>query len=384
MKYEIENGMYIVDGEKLTPEEFEESYATCSCCGSVFLKDEGCFTEDTRKWFCNDCSDEVYTCDGCGAYIEEPLQHSDSDYCYCGSCYHRYTYYVCEECGREFRYSESGNYDDYDYWYCHNCIDKGYGDFGSRYIDEYHDFKDSGRILFYGTEDRRKEPYMGYELEIDGGSSNRRGKVAENIHDEFDDFFHCEYDGSLNSGFEIISQPASISYHLATMPRYKNMFNAIIGEGFSSHNAGTCGLHIHIDRAYFEDKEDSSIAKLLYIFEKHWTNLKRFSRRKESQMEWCDRYGGKPTEIVKQRKRGLGYGRYYAVNLSNSNTIEIRLWRGSLNPLTFEATLKFTARLAEICKTKSAVEISRMSFEALLGDDETIKAYWETVKNREV
>lgn len=384
MKYEIENGMYIVDGEKFTPEEFEEATATCSCCGSIFLKVEGFLTEDTEKWFCEDCADENYQCERCGCYIEHPEQFEDSDYHYCNSCFERETRYICAECGAHFRYGESGNYDDYDDWYCHGCIDYGHGNFGSHYIDEYHDFKDSGRVCFYGSINRRDEPHMGFELEVDKGKYNDRGKVAKKIIDSFGEFFHCEYDGSLSSGFEIISQPAAISYHLDSMPKYINMFDDIIGEGFSSHNAGTCGLHIHIDRAYFEDKEDSSIAKLLYIFEKHWTNLKRFSRRKESQMEWCDRYGGKPTEIVKQRKRGLGYGRYYAVNLSNSNTIEIRLWRGSLNPLTFEATLKFTARLAEICKTKSAVEISRMSFEALLGDDETIKAYWETVKNREV
>jgi hypothetical protein len=76
--------------------------------------------------------------------------------------------------------------------------------------------------------------------------------------------------------------------------------------------------------------------------------------------------------------------RYFAVNLTNSNTIEIRLWRGSINPETFEATLRFTARLAELCKYTSAVELAKMTFEDLLGSDEVILSYWNRISNRNI
>ena len=74
--------------------------------------------------------------------------------------------------------------------------------------------------------------------------------------------------------------------------------------------------------------------------------------------------------------------RYYAVNLTNSETVEIRLWKGTLNPETFEATLRFTARLAEICKIITAVELSKMSFEDLLGNNPVIRSYWERALSR--
>jgi len=76
--------------------------------------------------------------------------------------------------------------------------------------------------------------------------------------------------------------------------------------------------------------------------------------------------------------------RYFAVNLTNSETIEIRLWRGSINPETFEATLKFSARLAELCKNTSAVKLSKMTFKDLLGSDEVILSYWDRVKERSI
>lgn len=70
------------------------------------------------------------------------------------------------------------------------------------------------------------------------------------------------------------------------------------------------------------------------------------------------------------------------MNLTNSETVEIRLWKGTLNPETFEATLRFTARLAEICKNTTAAELSKMSFEDLLGSNEVIRSYWERAKER--
>ena len=70
------------------------------------------------------------------------------------------------------------------------------------------------------------------------------------------------------------------------------------------------------------------------------------------------------------------------MNLTNSETVEIRLWKGTLNPETFEATLRITARLAEICKNTTAAELSKMSFEDLLGSNEVIGSYWERAKER--
>ena len=70
------------------------------------------------------------------------------------------------------------------------------------------------------------------------------------------------------------------------------------------------------------------------------------------------------------------------MNLTNTNTIEIRLWRGTLNPETFEATLRFTARLAELCKHTSAVELAKMNFEDLLRNDDVILSYWSRISQR--
>ena len=55
--------------------------------------------------------------------------------------------------------------------------------------------------------------------------------------------------------------------------------------GFRSHNTNTCGYHIHFNRSFFEDKEDECIAKLLYLVEKFWDELVKFSRRDYENLE---------------------------------------------------------------------------------------------------
>lgn len=389
MDYIIDNeGFYIIDGEKYTKEEFHEEFFICSHCDKAFCWDDAIECNSDGEDYCEDCADLILTkCERCGKYyLSDDISYlEDSDYLYCEDCIRYISYYYCEHCGRRFRYSGSGEFDRYDDWYCDACIEDGYGNFSSGLIGAYHDFKcDSDALEFMGEEKRQDSPFMGFELEVDGEGDE--SKAANYIDSHFGNFFHMEEDGSLDSGFEIISQPASLEYHMSRMSDYSNMFKELVGCGYTSHNSGTCGLHVHIDREYFGSKLDSSIAKMLYIFEKHWDNLVRFSRRTRGQVDdWCGRYNDKPTTVVKgTKRRGYYISRYHAVNLTNDNTIEIRLWRGTLRNESFEATLKLTARIAKLCKEKTAIELRKMNFEQIIGDDETIKSYWETVRDRNI
>ena len=55
-------------------------------------------------------------------------------------------------------------------------------------------------------------------------------------------------------------------------------------------------------------------------------------------------------------------GRYHAVNLSNKNTVEIRLFRGTLRYKTFIATLQFTATLVRYAKQVTLTDIWRTTW----------------------
>ncbi len=362
--------------------DFDRFLVYCEDCGEIVLKEKA--IEIDGEYFCSCC---FLTCDTCGCLVPRRYSHTvedSSDYIYCNHCYEEHTY-RCDDCGRRFRYSDSVIEVDCNH-YCDECYEHH-----KPIVQSYHTFKSSDDIKFYGDEKRSQTPFLGIELETDTDHSIDRTAVINRFKDKFGDFLHYEEDGSLSSnGWENISQPASLSYHLGMMDKYKEWFEILKEEDIRSHDINSCGYHIHIDQEYFGDKEDSSVAKMLYLFEKFHSELLSFSRRTESQADdwarsrkYMSSSKGWIKKTIKDSKSHQDHGmRYFAVNLTNDETIEIRLWRGTLNSETFEATLKFTARIAELCKNTSVVELANFSFEDLLGNDSTILSYWNRVKER--
>lgn len=138
--------------------------------------------------------------------------------------------------------------------------------------------------------------------------------------------------------------------------------------GYTSHQAGTCGLHIHVNRDAFgntEGLQDVRIARILYFFEKNWEELLKFSRRTQSQLnQWAARYGYKdqPGEILDHAKKGGEGGRYSCVNLQNRDTIEFRIFRGTLKYNTLIATLQLVDRVCEVALNLSDAQLKELSW----------------------
>ena len=230
----------------------------------------------------------------------------------------------------------------YGYPYCESC----YQQLRRRGIHSY-DYKPLP--IFYGVGPR----YFGVELEIDGAGeydSNADKILAIGNHDE--PRVYCKHDGSLDEGFEIVSHPATLDSHMHSFP-WAQMMNAAVSMGYRSHQATTCGLHVHISRDAFgrtEQAQEAAIARLLFFVEKHWNELLKFSRRTNRQLErWAARYGYKdtPKEMMDHAK-SYHYGRYTCVNLTNTETVEIRIFRGTLKYNTFIATLQLVNRLCDV------------------------------------
>ena len=94
------------------------------------------------------------------------------------------------------------------------------------------------------------------------------------------------------------------------------------------------------------------------MFDLFWDRyIVPFSRRK---MENISRWAEKPSveclntdtenELVDKIKSYKSQGRYKAINLQNDNTIEFRLFRGTLNINTFMASLQFTIAITKFVK----------------------------------
>jgi len=151
--------------------------------------------------------------------------------------------------------------------------------------------------------------------------------------------------------------------------------------GYTSHQARTCGLHVHISRDFFgkdRDTQEVAIARVLYFVEKHWNELLVFSRRTQQQLDrWATRYGYKdqPQEMMEHVKKGYG-NRYTCINLTNANTIEFRIFRGTLKLNTLIATLQMVSHICNVAISLPDEGLRKLSwsqFVAALSEPELVQ-----------
>jgi hypothetical protein len=221
--------------------------------------------------------------------------------------------------------------------------------------------------------------YLGVELEVDkGGEDNEE---AENVLDKVDDNYnnkrlYIKHDGSLDEGFELVTHPMTLEFHKTEM-NWEEILEYLVDRGYRSHDSGTCGLHCHVNRnslGYTISEQEATTAKILYFVERHWKNILRFSRRTQEQMErWANRYGIKstPSDVLDEAKGS--YSRYRCVNLQNEDTIEFRMFRGTLKYNTFIATLEFVNEICNVAYKCSDSEMQDLTWNEFISNLDTEK-----------
>ncbi len=313
---------------------------TCAFCGEVLNEDTA--YRFRGKTMCKNCYDEnTVTCDCCGERIWNDEDEGDDRINLCRNCY-EYNYTHCDNCNRLI-HNDDAHYedDDSDIPYCAECIrrieDKAIKSYGYK-----------PEPIFYGSGNL----FYGVELEIDkGGEESFNAQKLLDIANRNNQMIYCKHDGSINDGFEIVSHPMSLDYHTNNM-NWLDVFEKAIELDYRSHNTSTCGLHIHCSRSAFgktHEQQEQTIGRIVFFVERHWNELVKFSRRTpENLNHWAAKYAtiSNTTEETYKKAKDKRMGRYVAVNLENYNTIEFRLFRGTLRYKTFIAALQL---VDEIC-----------------------------------
>jgi hypothetical protein len=297
-------------------------------------------------------------------------------------------YGVCARCRRFISLDRANIHEEegFLYFYCDDCANGSGGDEeDSSYEEDYeyeeeeeeeeeerevinrYNFKPYPKFHLFPTEraTEGRPLFLGVELEIDGGGEDPY--YAELILREgYPGFLYAKKDGSLVSGFEIVSHPATLAFHLIEAG-WDRVLKKAAELGYTSHDNKRCGLHVHINRTFWgldEEAWEIGELKLLIFFERFWNEIVRFSRRTPSQIErYCSRYG---TEDIERAKMENGNSRYFALNFQNYYTIEIRIFRGTLRLDTFFATLQFVHYLCHYLKEKTPHELQKTTWESFI------------------
>lgn len=229
------------------------------------------------------------------------------------------------------------------------------------YINGYHSYDRAFAVL---ESDKAKQ--VGFELEVQNNNRNiDLNKQAFLVRQNF----ACltASDSSIGRGFEIISDITSEPNLQADKDKNKALFKYLNDNDFTSHNADyeKCGLHIHINRNRLvsdydinnTDKHNELIQKvciLELIFDNFKNELKAFSRR--SNFSYCNFLSDnndtrKSLDVIKTLKCFDTYSSHsVAINMQHKDTIEFRIFRGTLEYNTLLASIQLCNNLVDIAK----------------------------------
>ena len=326
------------DGETIC-EDCAENNPHCDSCECVITSGNVVEIDRGREYVCESCAEGYYyRCDDCGEYVSARRLWIDRNLTICRNC--SWEYCTCYDCDDILRCDDVHNIEGYGY--CDHCAPN------HRPIIRDYNYKPSPE--FYGELSEWVKGYYGLELEIDNGYDKREAACA--IQEAGGERIYLKHDGSLSDdGFEIVTHPATLDYHMHNMP-WREIISAARDYGYTSHDAETCGLHIHASRSLFgstRTEQDLNIAKIILLIDFWWEQyIVPFSRRNYNQLnDWAKKPNAyimasdSEYDAICKAKQSGECDRYKAVNLKNRHTVEFRFFRGTLRHGTILASIQF-------------------------------------------
>lgn len=311
---------------------------------------------------CPECSGHVFSCAACDETTHQDSGYTIGDglYSVCGSCYRR-DYMVCDVCQWALALDQ---FSDPDQCVCDGCANDHDDDRGSTSSRIYsYTYKPLPEFHGYGP------MFFGLEIETErADSSVRVGDMAERVADLLGSVAYLKHDGSLEEGFEIVTHPGSLDYWRSS-DRLRDALAALQSDGWRSWNTSTCGLHVHVSRAAFTSR--AHLFAFALFFYRNRDQVARFSGRRAAALDrWASlndhAIGSTSYYRLIDKVNGSECGvRYTAVNLANRDTVEIRVFRGTLDHTSvmgaielLAALVRFTGRL-----TSSDVRAGRLTWD---------------------
>ena len=390
--------MVIAECYAPTNERHQMNGNTCKDCNEI-VSDE-LFDSSTDQ--CAGCSDNFFTCRRCDTphhddYLggwnrnELPLCQGcwDSHYTYCHSCavgvsdiYFNTDADMCDRCasdaGTNCEYC--GDWNHYDYLlanrsgenlceYCYSGRNESLEG-----VRPYHAGAPWGLTFRDGNISKSAIPvagvaYFGVEIEMEGSGGEDVSGIIYDCESHQD--AHAEQDSSLDEGLELITQPATLAAWQGEFgQRIAGYVARLNAEGFTADSLHA-GQHVHVSRGAFSDaRHIARFASYFHLNKSHAVQIS--GRGRVASYAHLDGYGkGNLHSLAKNGRTSGSWGwngnpRTSAVNLTNPNTIEIRLWGGTDDGTRTLGQVEFVAALMEY--TRDLV-ISDVIAGALLADN---------------
>ena len=345
-----------------------KSTVPCVVCSTSVDKDDVCITS-YDDYVCNECVQICGRCDEIGS-VNDDFHMVDGDEMWCEPCISRRAYW-CDRCEEYNSNCAIYIYDRSEHW-CRPCADDTYfcedcdnyyadgcdscsdntDDYGNRII---HDYSYRPDAIFHST-DKNERLYFGIEVEVeDSRDLSESSSYAHRL--EGMELAYLKHDGSLSCGYEIVTHPMSHDYYKNqasdlwdTLEHLRTYYKV------KSWDTSTCGLHIHISRTGFNG--GGHMHRFLNLIYSNADFYSILAGREQSRWASFDdivsnqimydengNYAlnehGDYKYITKRdiasKLQGYNTERYSAVNTRNRETLEIRIFKGTVNTNTIKS-----------------------------------------------
>lgn len=251
----------------------------------------------------------------------------------------------CTQCGNYINTtSEEYYYNEYGDPICENCRHD------ERRAIQCYSYKPEP--IFFGGQPSKNKLFFGLEIEVEGDR-----EYARNVK-EISEIFYCKDDGSIN-GFEIVTHPLSYNWIMENKHIFKKLSSFLISKGFTGHNNGRCGIHIHVSK---KSISILTITKLLLFFYNEPEFIRKISQRTMNSFESWSNIFYEKSKAPRIAKKTWCLDRNTAINTRPEDTIEFRAFRGNIRYDRIMKNIEFTKAIIDFCKISGITELNKDNF----------------------
>lgn len=246
---------------------------------------------------------------------------------------------MCVDCSQYFDPSREGSHSQ-----CQSCLeietedddeDDSWGG-GSQYVHSY-SHRPSPNFRAIDDDPDAGKLYLGIELEV---PTDEPSDLARSIYDgpgDSETLLYCKEDSSIN-GVEIVTHPITHAFFNESFPF--EMFNRDSEQSgmLRSRRPGSgYGLHVHVSRNGF--KSEAHSLKWMLLMYRNETQVTQLARRTPNQ--WTSFKDKDKCAAKAKRSRPSDYygDRYVAINATNRDTYEVRVFQSTWSEQEFRAAV---------------------------------------------
>ncbi len=352
----------------------------CAHCDGANTSDEDMVTTSRGDSVCCDCA---LTCEHCYYVGIADIERFSAvnDALWCESCTENNAFY-CESCNEYSRYGTTYIEDRSESW-CESCSEDCYfcGTCEQTFADGcdecseepsgIHDYQYRPDPIFHLSENEESRLFFGIEVEVEApyGNWDKRTEAANYAYRlEELDLAYLKGDGSLSCGFEVVTHPMTHAFYQNDADELWKTFEALrTVHKVKSWDTHTCGLHIHISRAGFSGgSHQHRFLSLVYSNKELYESLagrsdsrwSSFSDAEHVAKRTDPNVAGRIYNSFKTKLERPDYSeRYSAINTKNQNTLEMRIFRGSVKTDTIKAQISLAHASVEYTRSLSVRDI---------------------------